>query len=216
MSLLHFAARNEIKRDKLEVARKLYAKAFKTSSLQYARTFLLCALLEQRSGNIEKARSIFRIGSHLHPQDDALQCAFGLMESKHGHPSDAQHHLITAVTLNPKRHQALLRWKGLKNVGQINVTSAALEQLETSVKLRRNVTSILAPFNAASCHCFKCVRRHSFHTAQDSKILKGTKWTESARTWVIAEAERLKCEVGPCPASRADIDFLGLKESNFF
>jgi hypothetical protein len=44
----------EIQSGRFDVARKIYAKALTKSESQYARTFLLCALLEQRCGNIER------------------------------------------------------------------------------------------------------------------------------------------------------------------
>ena len=56
------------------------------------------------------------------------------MESKHGHPSDATRHLVCAVRLNPTRHQALLKWKGIKNIGQITLSPRIDKKLEAQLK----------------------------------------------------------------------------------
>ena len=44
----------EIQSCRLDVARKIYANALRKSESYYARNFLLCALLEQRCGNIKR------------------------------------------------------------------------------------------------------------------------------------------------------------------
>lgn len=106
----------------------------------------------------DAARMFFRIGSRIHPTDDRLHCAWGLMESKHGHPSDAVRHLMCAgispfsplniqnpflecadgliswyayaVRLNPTRHKNLLKWKGVQNVGQIKAHPSLLARID--------------------------------------------------------------------------------------
>lgn len=47
------------------------------------------------------ARMFFRIGSRIHPTNDQLLCAWGLMESKHGHPHECVR-LLTSAGMFPK------------------------------------------------------------------------------------------------------------------
>ena len=65
-----------------QVARLLYREALLSTDFQYARTFLLWALLEQRAGRIPVARALFHLGSRIHPQDDSLHCACGSFRSE--------------------------------------------------------------------------------------------------------------------------------------
>ena len=44
------------------------------------------------------ARMFFRIGSRIHPTGDQLLCAWGLMETKHGHPDESARLLLSAGT----------------------------------------------------------------------------------------------------------------------
>jgi len=128
---LHFAARKQLKRGEFEVARHVYRKALELTYFQYARTFLLWGLLEQRAGRVEMARTLFNVGLRIHPQNDALHCACGLMESKLGidREAAAQRHLMCAYKLNPNKHRALLNWKrfGLQATpGVLNVSSNSI------------------------------------------------------------------------------------------
>ena len=53
LARLHFAARKQVKSGNLDVARNLYRKALQLTNFQYARTFLLWGLLEQRANRIQ-------------------------------------------------------------------------------------------------------------------------------------------------------------------
>ena len=53
LARLHFAARKQVKNGNLDVARNLYRKALQLTNFQFARTFLLWGLLEQRANRIQ-------------------------------------------------------------------------------------------------------------------------------------------------------------------
>lgn len=223
VSTLHFAARNAIGRGKLGIARKLYVEAIKKSESSFARTFLLGALLEQRCGDIEKARMFFRIGSRIHPTDDRLHCAWGLMESKHGHPSDAVRHLMCAVRLNPTRHKNLLKWKGVQNVGQIKAHPSLLARIDFRMLFGEDPPAKFKLFDPYSTDTPDIkggtkARQGSILNISPSidglsgcstGKLKGTtprtppisksKYKNSHRQWVAAETERLESEIGAYP-----------------
>ena len=52
LARLHYAARKQVKRGNLALARQLYRKALQLTDFQFARTFLLWGLLEQRAKRI--------------------------------------------------------------------------------------------------------------------------------------------------------------------
>lgn len=115
---LHFAARKHIKHQRFEQARLLYETAVELSKGQHGRTFLLWALLEQRCGDYDRARSVFRQALEYHPHSDQVAMAWGLLESKQGLPNRARLLLQRAATLNPSRNIPVKKWKRLQPIFQ--------------------------------------------------------------------------------------------------
>mmetsp|Transcript_17827 Transcript_17827/g.35895 ORF Transcript_17827/g.35895 Transcript_17827/m.35895 type:complete len:245 (-) Transcript_17827:121-855(-) len=113
---LHFAARKQIKHQRFELARHIYETAVEFSGGQHGRTFLLWALLEQRCGEFDRARSVFRQALEYHPHSDQVAMAWGLLESKRGLPQRAKLLLERAAALNPSRNTAVKRWKRLQPI----------------------------------------------------------------------------------------------------
>lgn len=199
VSTIHFAARKAIGRRKLDLAQKLYSEAIAKSHSSYARTFLLSALLQQRCGDIDRARMFFRIGSRIHPTNDQLLCAWGLMESKHGHPHECVRLLTSAVRLNPTRHKALLKWKGLKSIGSIKPSSRVLDQINTAEQQQATQNETMTPLRTRQGSILNVppsTQDVVYHIPHPDTTLNEK---ESCRKWVAAETVRLEAERGPYP-----------------
>lgn len=80
---LHALANRAIRDGAFDEAAQLYDRALLEPDAG-ARTFFLKALLYERMGLWEAARSTFREGNRRHPRDGALLQGWGLMESRVG------------------------------------------------------------------------------------------------------------------------------------
>ena len=142
-----------------------------------------------------------RIGLRIHPQADTLHCAAGLFESKHGDPGDATRHLLCAVKLNPTKHQPLLKWKRLKNIGQVNATSLRPSRIKPFHDVQQNarVSASKVSYSLAASVTTKDSGHADRCTLQASGVSKSTgkEWRITAQRWVAAESERLESEKGP-------------------
>ena len=130
-----------------------------------------------------------------------MHCAAGLFESKHGDPGDATRHLLCAVKLNPTKHQPLLKWKRLKNIGQVNATSLRPSRIKPFHDVQQNarVSASKVSYSLAASVTTKDSGHADRCTLQASGVSKSTgkEWRITAQRWVAAESERLESEKGP-------------------
>ncbi|CAM9701644.1 unnamed protein product [Chrysoparadoxa australica] len=124
---LHLSARKAVKHNKEEWARGMYRFVIKNWDSEIigcalAQNYLLLALLEQKSGRVEAARTAFREGVTRCPTQAKLVQAWALFESKHGPMKRALALAKRCVELD-KSLAGILRWKMFRDVEQMTLAS---------------------------------------------------------------------------------------------
>lgn len=122
---LHSSARKAIKKGRLESARNMYGHILHqfpqpsfTGTKDMAQTYLLLALLEQRTGNYDGARAAFEEGIRKMPWHSAqLLQAYALFESRQGDMQHALQLVRHAVTKDPSL-KPVLRWRMFKEAAK--------------------------------------------------------------------------------------------------
>lgn len=84
------------------------------------------ALMEQRNGNLDEARRLFRLGLEACPKNRFIWLAWGALESDQGFPGRARELFREGAALNPKDAAILQAWARLEAAQGQTVTARAL------------------------------------------------------------------------------------------